>query len=343
MVDVENLVRLIFSSRAGPRFHDVAEHAFDDLDVGFSHWFQENIAPQVDEFESKRRKTLVVLQFRMHVAITVVAAAIFVGGILISMVERPLVGLFGLVLFSKLIVAWAYNPVIEYESEIKWKIFPLLFQYFGPDFTYQEEGELSAEKMCNSGIIPDFRDEDREDYVRGTRHGIRLELTETKLTKERYIGKLRQTVTVFRGMLLLLTVNKPFAGQTVLKQDQGGVLNFFSKPAGSAYETVKLEDPEFERIFEVYSTDQVEARYLLTPSFMERLIELKTLFRGSAIQGSFFQNKLLLTFSSDFDRFEAGSVFVPVTFIDEARTVVREMTEIFRIIDTLKLTDRTGL
>jgi len=37
---------------------------------------------------------------------------------------------------------------------------------------------------------------------------------------------------------------------------------------------VGLVDPVFEKIFEAYGTDQVEARYLLTPTFMQRLVRL---------------------------------------------------------------------
>ena len=39
---------------------------------------------------------------------------------------------------------------------------------------------------------------------------------------------------------------------------------------------VILEDPEFKNIWAVHSDDQVEARYLLTVTFMERLKELNT-------------------------------------------------------------------
>ncbi len=38
---------------------------------------------------------------------------------------------------------------------------------------------------------------------------------------------------------------------------------------------MKLEDPRFEQEFVVYADDQVEARYVLTPSLMERLVEFK--------------------------------------------------------------------
>ena len=37
---------------------------------------------------------------------------------------------------------------------------------------------------------------------------------------------------------------------------------------------VRLEDPRFEKAFEVYASDQIAARALLTPAFMERLMTL---------------------------------------------------------------------
>jgi hypothetical protein len=55
-------------------------------------------------------------------------------------------------------------------------------------------------------------------------------------------------------------------------------LNFFNKLFSSFannLEKVKLESIDFENRFIVYSNDQVEARYILTPSFMERLVKLE--------------------------------------------------------------------
>lgn len=44
--------------------------------------------------------------------------------------------------------------------------------------------------------------------------------------------------------------------------------------AGSEMEPVQLEHQEFEERYDVHSTDQVEARALLTPAFMERFVAL---------------------------------------------------------------------
>lgn len=37
----------------------------------------------------------------------------------------------------------------------------------------------------------------------------------------------------------------------------------------------KLEDPEFEKHFAVYSSDQVQAGYILSTSLMSRIVDFK--------------------------------------------------------------------
>ena len=53
-------------------------------------------------------------------------------------------------------------------------------------------------------------------------------------------------------------------------------VNLNSAKVPKNLEEVKLEDPEFNNIFDIFSDNQVEARYLLTTSFMERLKNIST-------------------------------------------------------------------
>lgn len=99
----------------------------------------------------------------------------------------------------------------------------------------------------------------------------------------------------------------------------------------------------FEKQFEVYSNNQVEARYLLTTSFMERLLRLSDLLGSNHIQCSFYDDKLLLMVPSSYNRFETSSIYVPATFVGDINTILSEMKLIFEIIDILKLNQRIGL
>lgn len=73
----------------------------------------------------------------------------------------------------------------------------------------------------------------------------------------------------------------------------------------SGLEKVELEDIEFNRAFRVSSNDQVEARYILTPVMMEKLLSLKK--RAGEIKITMIKDKLYIGFE-DLDLFEMKNV-----------------------------------
>jgi hypothetical protein len=60
--------------------------------------------------------------------------------------------------------------------------------------------------------------------------------------------------------------------------------------------SVVLENPEFERYFAVYSTDEILARYILTPAVMERMTALRQKYRRD-IMMSFTGNRFYFAVS----------------------------------------------
>jgi hypothetical protein len=137
-------------------------------------------------------------------------------------------------------------------------------------------------------------------------------------------------------------MNKKFNSKTIIKKDKGRIGNWM-KGKFSDFENVKLEDPNFENMFEVYSKDQIEARYLLTTSFMERLLNLSESFKGQSIECSFYDNKLLMMISIKDNLFEPGSIYDSEDFVDDAKSLLKEMNMIFQIIDILKLNQNIGI
>ena len=175
---------------------------------------------------------------------------------------------------------YAYWPLKKYKANIKEEIYPLIFKFFGDDFSYNAGAQLSISSMNDfaqqgkpvealkpSGIIPRYNSASVDDRVSGSHKAVGIELIEAKLKTG---GKNKRTI--FQGLFIHLTMNKNFSGKTIVQADAGGVGNWLRDKLGGM-DTVNLEDPRFEKIFEVYSDDQIEARYLLTTSFMERLVE----------------------------------------------------------------------
>ena len=94
----------------------------------------------------------------------------------------------------------------------------------------------------------------------------------------------------FRGMFCWLSFKKALNGHTViLTNNQSTKINRYFSSNFKAEEKINLEDPRFNNQFIVYSTDQVEARYVLSIALMERIVALKEKFNQPIILS--FQNK----------------------------------------------------
>ncbi|MCK0160399.1 DUF3137 domain-containing protein [Allomuricauda sp. F6463D] len=102
----------------------------------------------------------------------------------------------------------------------------------------------------------------------------------------------------FVGMFAVVDFNKNFNGHTVILPDLmekrvGYLAKNFQSLNFTRGQLVHLEDTEFESDFVVYSTDQVEARYILSTSLMKRITLLKRTM-NKPIMLSFNNKKMYL-------------------------------------------------
>lgn len=105
----------------------------------------------------------------------------------------------------------------------------------------------------------------------------------------------------------------------------------------------KLEDIDFDNRFNVYTKDQVEARYLLTPSFMERLKSVETSFGTKGIKCSFFEDTIMLAIPTNKDLFELGSLYCPIQKSKEIAKTYDQIKSIQNMIKHFKLNEKVGL
>ncbi len=108
----------------------------------------------------------------------------------------------------------------------------------------------------------------------------------------------------------------------------------------SKNEKVKLEDSQFE----VASEDDVEARYLITPTFLERLKNLQKVYgKKSTIQCAFFENQIMFAIRTKKDFFELGTLWAPMSDTKQIEEFYSEITAIYDMIDYFKLNEKTRL
>lgn len=85
-------------------------------------------------------------------------------------------------------------------------------------------------------------------------------------------GKNSRRVYVFRGLFFHIDFNKRLRGTTLVDPVGAEARAFGDR---SALTQVTIENPEFAAKYTVYATDEVEARYILTPAMMERILALQ--------------------------------------------------------------------
>ena len=247
--------------------------------------------------------------------------------------------------FALLFVFWliVMGPIWQYKESIKTKIFPNILNFLGK-FTYTVNPKNKYVGQYDfMGFFPIYDKSINEDNIRGEYKSVNIDLFETVLERARksknggtYYDK------VFRGIIIDLTFNKALKGTTIIRKDSGIIGNLFHEKL-SNLKDIKLEDPKFNKIFQVYSDDEVEARYVLSVSFMERLKELSEAFGSKVIQCCFYQEKVVFVVPIKKNMFEPGSIYANENFIDDAKSLLEEMDLICKIIDILRLNIKTNI
>lgn len=153
------------------------------------------------------------------------------------------------------------------------------------------------------------------------------------------ISRAKKAVENSRSVILRFKIPKRIKAHTVIFEKQYA---FKPKNKIKPFQKIVLEDIEFEKRFDTYSTNQVEARYLLTTLFMKRFENLKTSFKAKNIRAEFTGEELIVLIQVDKDMFQMGSITKETTFstfIDMAN----EICSVLAISKQLNLDSKTGL
>lgn len=187
----------------------------------------------------------------------------------------------------------------------KKEVMPILLAGIDPSLTYRVEGFVGKDEFNESSLYmrPDrYSGKDLvEGYIGETKVKFSLvhaeeEYDDSHTDSDGKTHTETKCRTIFQGLFFVADFNKHFSGRTLVRPY---AVNFISKLFGSH---VALEDPEFNRLFTVTSTDQLEARYVMTLSLMERLKTLRS--KVGAFQSSFFLGRLFMAIDMPSNAFE---------------------------------------
>jgi hypothetical protein len=307
--------------------------------AGFDAFFSGALMQQLEAAEAERRRHVrpVLLKGGLVIATGI---AIAISGFLADDVETfgqlSVAGGILLVMFG---LAWVAKPLRKARESGSGALIQGVCGFLKLRYSHAV-GDFPFARFGGAGVIPQHDRKTLEDRIGGEHDGVAFELIEAKLEQRRTTtdGKGRTRtyyVTVFNGLLIDAASPRSFQGRTLVTADSGKIGNLL----GGLFrkdERVTLESPEFEKHFEVYATDQVEARVLLTTTMMERLVALKDEMKTPP-RAAFVDGRVLLAIPRTGDQFEAGGLFSSLTEPKHIQEAVSELCAVFRVLDTLQL------
>ena len=277
---------------------------------------QSALAPTLAELEAVRQDVGRRIRRRaawmtpLGAGVLLAAWAIFVlrgGGL--NLLAPPLAVLVGAA--AGHIVA-SHRLAAEYERLYKARVLPRLAAQFGLSFGRAVPPDL--ERLRRFHVFRHFTAARAADAISGQYRGLQLTILQLQLLR----GWIPPRKTVFRGVLIEIELKNRLLGTTAITADAGAFGNLRDELAARNIRRVGLESAAFERDYEVYATDQVMARALLTPDFMERFKALEHSAGFGRPLALAQDSTLLLAMPRADDRKAAWDFFDPPTFEEPA-------------------------
>ena len=173
------------------------------------------------------------------------------------------------------------------------------------------------------------------DLIFGQIEGVRVKFSDVEAIsiKEDWQGNKTHRV-LFAGLLFVADFPKRLKAVTQICSGTDDFKDYGGKRA-------RMDDAEFERYFRVYATDQIEARYALTPSLMESLKLLKMRFHRP-INIVLTGDKICMAIRTGRDNFEPD-LRRPLVGKGANRFYKDEIGGFLRIVEELRLNRKLWL
>jgi hypothetical protein len=311
-------------------------------------------APDIEEMENLRLK--VAKRKKTFTLISVIAVILLI--VIFAIVNNKpdqsnanLVIITAIVVFLGLFIfymAYIYPPYNKLKLRFNKSIIAHYIQSILPGAQYEPKKYHSIQAYYESLLF--MIDVDRHsgmNYVHGmfdkTDVSFSYMHTEYKQVSHTKNGTKTSWHTIFKGIFICADSNKKFTAKTIVLPDTaekylGGFGKWLQKKAANSIgEMVYMENVNFEKEFVVYSTDPVEARYLLTPKIQEQIFNIKKLLKRE-IRLSFVNNNVFIAVSRE-NIFQLNTS-LSFTDHDTLKYYMKDIVELLTLVHLLDLNIR---
>ena len=233
----------------------------------------------------------------------------------------------------------------EYVSNFKTGIIEKIVTCVDENLKYSKNSYIPQSTFASGKIFKHRIDRYRgDDYVQGKLGQTAVEFSEIHAQYVTRDSKgNRHYHTIFKGLFFVADFNKEFKGTTIVLPDVaekmlGGLGAMFQSWNKGRGQLVKLEDPEFEKMFVVYGEDQIESRYILSTSLMRRITDFKKKTKRQ-IHLSFIGSHIFIAISYRRDLFEPRIFRTLLSFVP-IQQYFEDLQLAVGIVDDLNLNTR---
>lgn len=315
-------------------------------------YYERELLKDLKELDGRRKKTLLLLMaYTMAVAAMAVLSIGLLGGLYYASCPCLPCAIVLIPMLLLIALGLGYHKIkSRYVKGFKEKIMTKIVKFIDPGLEYSYENYIPRDSYMKSGIFltnPDLYS--GEDYVSGVVGKTKIEFSEIHAqekheTRDSKGHRHTHYSTIFRGVFFIADFNKNFKGRTLVLPDVAEKM--FGSMVGSVLQSknimrpplVKLEDPEFEKYFVVYGEDQVEARYILSTSLMQRITDFRKK-TGRKLYLSFVDNNVMIAIPSGKNLFEPR-LFRSIADYKQIEEYHQNLALFTGIVDDLNLNTR---
>jgi hypothetical protein len=237
--------------------------------------YDTTLQPRLRELDPLRRQVRWLnLKLSAFIAIPAVAATFAVGWWFPAAAEAGLFVGFGVGLVALFVVVSRYGSAAivakkNYQVRFKRQVVAEIFKQVVPGASYEPFTGLDRQVVDASGLFEDRGEHVSDDRVRGRIGGTPFEAAEVKRTYRAGKEGLR---LVFHGLFMQLAVGTAIRGTTLVDATSARNVRIGDR---AGLQALDVDHAAFAREFRVFTDDDAEARTLVTPALMERLLDLR--------------------------------------------------------------------
>lgn len=249
----------------------------------FDKFYTQKIEPVLLPFEKKRASIDFQKRLGLIPLVFIIVTIMYMRINFIQ--EGPMVFVvIALTVFSLIESFYIWFLDSQFNKTFKKDVTSKILALFGNLYFSDKKNAVPYSDIQKWGLFPASTNKLEDDVIIGLHKGCNFLINECDIYHSRPEidsngnSQIRY-IYDFKGLIIKIQMKKKFTGQTIVGET-GKI-----KRQGR-FEEVNLESISFMKRRKVYSTDQIEARYLLTTAFMERLDELADNFNYSSIDGN---------------------------------------------------------